>query len=178
MPILAWNVPLVSLIFLKRSLVFPILLFFFIYLCYSFKKAFLSLLAILWNSAFSWEYLSLSPLLSVSLLLSAKKVSLDNPFAFLHFFFLGMVLATTFCTVLQTSIHSSSGTLSNLVPWIYSSPPLYNHRFDLVIPGWFMVFPTFFKLEFCKKKLMIWATAPGLVFAVCITLLHLRPQRT
>ena len=28
----------------------------------SFKKAFLSLLAILWNSAFSWEYLSLSPL--------------------------------------------------------------------------------------------------------------------
>ena len=32
-PIFAWNVPLVSLIFLKRSLVFPILLFFALFLC-------------------------------------------------------------------------------------------------------------------------------------------------
>ena len=46
-PIFAWNVPLVSLIFLKRSLVFPILLFFSISLHWSLRKAFLSLLAIL-----------------------------------------------------------------------------------------------------------------------------------
>ena len=46
-PIFAWNVPLVSLIFLKRSLVFPILLFSSISLHWSLKKAFLSLLAIL-----------------------------------------------------------------------------------------------------------------------------------
>ena len=31
--------------------------------------------------------------------------------AFLQFFFLGMILITASCTVLQTSIHSSSGTL-------------------------------------------------------------------
>ena len=48
-PIFAWNIPLVSLIFLKRSLVFPILLFSCISLHWSLKKAFLSL-ALLWNS--------------------------------------------------------------------------------------------------------------------------------
>ena len=62
-PIFAWNVPLVSLIFLNRSLVFPILLFSSISLHCLLRKAFLSLLAILWNSAFKWVYLSLSPLL-------------------------------------------------------------------------------------------------------------------
>ena len=61
-PIFARNVPLVSLIFLKRSLVFPILLFSSIYLHWSLRKAFLCLLAILWNSAFRWVYLSFSPL--------------------------------------------------------------------------------------------------------------------
>jgi len=50
--IFAWNIPLVSLIFLKRSLVFPILLFSSISLHWSQRKAVLSLLAILWNSAF------------------------------------------------------------------------------------------------------------------------------
>ena len=58
-PIFAWNVPLVSLIFLKRSLVFPVLLFSSISLHWSLRKAFLSLLAILWNSAFRCLYLSL-----------------------------------------------------------------------------------------------------------------------
>ena len=66
-PILAWNVPLVSLIFLKRSLVFPVLLFSSIYLHWLLRKAFLSLLDILWNSAFTWLYLSFSPLLFASL---------------------------------------------------------------------------------------------------------------
>ena len=60
-PILAWNVPLISPILLKGSLVFPILLFSSISWHCSFKKAFLFLHAILWNSAFSWVYLSLSP---------------------------------------------------------------------------------------------------------------------
>ena len=62
-PIFAWNVPLVSLIFLKRSLVFPILLFSSISLHWSLRKAFLSLFAIVWNSAFKWGYLSFTPLL-------------------------------------------------------------------------------------------------------------------
>ena len=51
-PIFAWNVPLVSLIFLKRSLVFPILLFSSISFNWSLRMGFFSLLAILWNSAF------------------------------------------------------------------------------------------------------------------------------
>ena len=70
-PTFGWKVPLVSLIFLKRSLVFPVLLFSSISLHWSLRKAFLSLLAILWNSAFKWIYLSFSPLPLASLLFSA-----------------------------------------------------------------------------------------------------------
>ena len=40
------------------------------------------------------------------------KASSDSHFAFLHFFFLGMVLIPVSCTMSRTSIHSSSGTLS------------------------------------------------------------------
>ena len=72
MPIFAGHDFLVSLIFLKRPLVFLILLFSSISLHCSLKKAFLSLLPILWNSAFSWVHLSLSLL----------------PFASLSFFYL------------------------------------------------------------------------------------------
>ena len=42
--------------------------------------------------------------------------SSDSHFPFLHFFFLGTVLIPVSCTVSQTSIRSSSGTLSDLVP--------------------------------------------------------------
>ena len=45
-----------------RSLIFPILLFSSISLHWSLRKAFFSLLAILWNSAFKWVYPSFSPL--------------------------------------------------------------------------------------------------------------------
>ena len=57
--------------FLKRSLIFPILLFSFISLHSSLRKAFLSLLAVLWNSAFKWVYLSFSPLPFISLFFSS-----------------------------------------------------------------------------------------------------------
>ena len=81
-PIFARNVPLVSLIFLTRSPVFPILLFSSICLHYS-LKAFLSLLAILCNAAFRRVYLSFSPLSFTFLLFSAVcKAFLDNHFAF------------------------------------------------------------------------------------------------
>ena len=134
-PIFAWNVPLIFLIFLKRSLVFPILLFSSTSLHWTLRKSFLSLLAILCNSAFKWEYLSFSSLPFTSLLFMAIcKASLDKHFAFLHFFFLGMVLITASCTVLQTSVHSSLGTcLSDLIPWICLSLPQYYHKgYDLV----------------------------------------------
>ena len=48
-----------------------ILLFSFIFLHWSQRKAFLTLLAILWNSTFKWVYLSFSPLPFTSLLFSA-----------------------------------------------------------------------------------------------------------
>ena len=132
-PIFAWNVPLLSLIFLNRSQVFPILLFSSVSLHWILRKAFLFLHAILWNSAFKWLYLSFSPFPLASLLFSAIcKASSDNHFAFLHFFFLGMVLIPVSCTILWTSVHSSSDTLSDLIPWIYLSLSLYNHKgFDL-----------------------------------------------
>ena len=90
-PIFVWNVPLVSLIFLKRSLAFPILLFSSISLQWSLRKAFLSPLAILWtlhSDAYIFPFL-----LCFSLLFFSQ---LYNHFAILHFFFLGMVLVTNF----------------------------------------------------------------------------------
>ena len=134
MSILAWNVPLISSIFLTISLVFPIPLFSYISLHCSFKKGFLSLLTIQWNSAFSWVYLSLSPLPFGSLLsLALCKASSDNHFAFLHLFFLGIVFVTASYTVLgPLSIVLQALCLPDLITWIYSSLPLYRHKgFDL-----------------------------------------------
>ena len=64
-----------------------------VFLCFfalTLRTAFLSLLAIHWNSAFRWIYLSFFPLPFTSLLCSAVcKASADNHFAFLQFLFLG-----------------------------------------------------------------------------------------
>ena len=77
----------------------------------------ISLLAILWNFAFKCVYLSFSPLPLASPLLSAIcKASSDNHFTFLHYFFLGMVLITAFCTISRISVHCYSGTLSDQIP--------------------------------------------------------------
>ena len=79
---------------------------------------------------------------------------------FLHFFFLGIALISVSCTMSWTSIHSSSGTLSDLVPQIYFLILLYNHKgFDKVIPEWSSGFPYFlqFKSEFCHKEFINWA---------------------
>ena len=72
-----------------------------------------------------------------------------------------MVLITAYCITLWTSIHSSSGTLSDLIPWIYLSLPLYNSKgFDLGHSWMVSGFPYFlqFKSEFGNKEFMIWAT--------------------
>ena len=112
--IFAWNVSLVALIFLKRSLVFPILLFssvslhwslrkesFLFFPCYSLEFSIQLDIFFLFSFAFYFSFFS-----------AVCKTSSDNHFAFLHFFFLGMVLITASCTVSWTSVHSSSGTLS------------------------------------------------------------------
>ena len=58
-------------------------------------------------------YHSFSPLLFASFLFTAvSKASPDSHFAFWHFYSMGMVLIAVSCTMLQTSIHSSSGSLS------------------------------------------------------------------
>ena len=82
-----------------------VLLYFFALIT---RKAFLFLLAILWNSAFRCLYRSFSPLLFISFLFTAIcKASPDSHFAFLHYFFLGMVLIPVSYTMSRTSIHSS-----------------------------------------------------------------------
>ena len=117
-PIFAWNVPLVSLIFLKRSLVFPILLFSSISLHWLLRKASLTPLAILQNSALKWVYLSFSPLPFTSVLFTAVcKASSDRHFALLRFFFLVMVFSPSPVKCHEPCVYSSSGTLS-----IRSSP--------------------------------------------------------
>ena len=140
--IIGWKSPLMFLIFLKRSLVFPLLLFSSIIKHCSLKKAFLFFLDILLNSAFNWLYLSLSPLLFTSLLSSTiHKASSDNHFAFLLFFFSGMVLFATSYTILWTFVHSSLGTLLSR-----SSPLtllLLKIHTGFVIPGWPSVFSNF-----------------------------------
>ena len=65
-PVFGQNAPFMLPIFLKRSLLFPLLFASIIKHC-SLKKVFLSFLAILWNSVFNWMYLSPSLLLCPSL---------------------------------------------------------------------------------------------------------------
>ena len=133
-PIFKWIVPVVSLILLKRSLVFSILLFSSIslhwslmqalkkkiYPCYSLELCIQIGIPFLFSYIFSFFYFS-----------AICKAFSDNHFAFLYFFFLGMVLVTGSYTVLQTSVDSSSSTLSDLILWIYLSLPLSKHK-DLI----------------------------------------------
>jgi len=126
-PIFPWNVPLVALIFLKRSLVFPILLFSSISLHWSLRKAFLSLLAILWNSAFRWIYLSFSPLLFTSLHFSPIcKASSDTILPFCISFSWGWSwsLPPVQCHKLLSIVFQAL-CLSDLIPWIHLSLLLY-----------------------------------------------------
>ena len=109
-PIFAWNVPLVSLIFLKWSIVFPIL-FFPLFLCtdHPGRLSYLSLLVFgtLHSNGYIFPFL-----LCFSVLFFSQLFVADSHFAFLHLFFLGRVLIPVSYTMSWTSIHSSSGTLS------------------------------------------------------------------
>ena len=67
--------------------------------CYSLELCIQMGISFLFSFAFSFSSFS-----------AICKASSDNHFAFLHFFFLVLVSAS--CTMLQTSVHSSSGTLS------------------------------------------------------------------
>ena len=101
-----------------------------------------------------------SSLLLASLLFSAIcKASSDSHLASLHFYFLGMVLIAVSCTMLQTSICTSSGTLS-----VRSSPlsrfltsTIIIRDLIWVIPECSSGFPHFlqFKSGFGNKDFMI-----------------------
>ena len=155
------KIPLVSLIFLKSSLVFPILLFSSVVLHWSLRKAFLSLLTILWNSAFKWVYLSFSPLPFTSLLFTAIcKASSDDHFAILHFFSWGWSwsLPPVQCHE-PLALVLQALCLSDVIPWICLSLLLYNFKgFGFGPLNSLMAFPTFFKFQFCNKEFMIWVT--------------------
>ena len=131
-PIFAWNVPLVSVIILKISLVFPILLFSSICIDRWGRLSYLSLLffGTLHSNGYIFPFLHCFSLVFFShLFVRPLQTAI---LLFLHFFFLGMVLIPVSCTMSWTSIHSSSDTLLDLIPWIYLSLPLYNHKgFDL-----------------------------------------------
>jgi len=128
-PSFAWNVLLVSIIFLKSCSHSIVFLYFFALIteegflispCYSLGLCIQMGISFLFSFTFRFSFRSYC------------KASSDNHFVFLHFFFLGMVFITAPCTMSRTSIHSSSGTLSDLIPWIYLSLPLYNCKgFDL-----------------------------------------------
>ena len=122
-------IELSSLIFLKRSLVFPILVFSSISLHWSLRKG-LSYLSLLFCEL--RLQIGISFLFTSLLFTAICKASSESHFAFLNFFFLGMVLIPVSCTMSWTSAQSSSCTLSDLIIWIYLKLPLYNCKgFDL-----------------------------------------------
>ena len=109
--IFAWNVPLVSLIFLKRSLVFSFY-YFPLFLCIDHwgRLSYLSLLFFGMLHSVGYDFLfSFAFHFFFSVI---YKASSENHFDLLYLSFLGMVLFIIFCTMLRTSVHSSSGTLS------------------------------------------------------------------
>ena len=92
----------------------PILLFSTISLHWSLRKAFLSLLAILWNCAFKWVYLSSSPLPLTSPLFSAICKASCYFFAFLF-------LGDGFESSSKTSISAILTMPKHLTVWITKS---------------------------------------------------------
>ena len=111
------------------------------------------------------------------------KASSANHFAFLHFFFLRIfwLLPPVQCYQ-PPSIVLQALCLPDLIPWIYLSLPLYNHKrfgFGHYLNG-LVVFPVFFPLSLNFATRSSWSepqSAPGLIYADCIELLHLWLQR-
>ena len=112
-PICAWNVPFVCLIFLKRSLVFPIYCF-PLFLCIG-RWGRLSYLSLLFFGTLHSIGYIFAFVLCFLLLFFSKLFVRPTQIAilrFLHFFFLGMIFILVSCTMSQTSAQSTSGILS------------------------------------------------------------------
>ena len=129
--IFAWNVPLVSLIFLEKSLVFPILLFSSISLHWLLRKPFLSLLAILWN-LHSNGYIF--PFLLCFLLLFFSQLFVRPPQTAILVFCISFSWGWS-CSLSPVQCHEPPSivhqALYQIIPWFYCSV-LYNRkRFNL-----------------------------------------------
>ena len=145
---------------LSHSIVF--LYFFALFI----GEAFLSLLGILWKSAFSWVYLSLSPLLFASLLsLAICKISSNSLPPCILFLGDGFGHCLLYNVRVPLSIILQALCLSDLIPWIYLSFLPYNHKgFDLG-RTWMV-----FAIRYWSEP----QSAPALIFADCVELLHLQ----
>ena len=131
-------------------------------LYWSLKKAFLSLLAVIWNSAFKWIYLSFSPLPFTSLLFTGIcKASSYIFFAFLLFFLLGMIwsLPLVQCHKLPSTVLQVLFQIKSLESICYSQCEILRNLIE-AIREWCSDFPYFlqFKSEFSNKEFIIWAT--------------------
>ena len=125
-PIFAWNIPLVSLIFLKKFLLFPIPLFSSIFFVLITEEGFLISPCYSLELCIQMGISFLSPLPLASLLSSAIcKASSDNHFAF-PFRGNGFDHHLLHNVMNPLSIVLQTLCLSNRIPWIYLSLPLYN----------------------------------------------------
>jgi len=183
MPNLVCNAALISLIFLIAPYSLSFYCFSLSFHC-SCKKAFLSLLAILWKSAFSLMYLSLSPLPFASLLPQLFVKALQTTtLPYCISFSLGWFWSPPPVQCYRPpSIVLQVLCLPDLIPWIYSSPPLYNHSvwFRSCLNG-LVVFPAFFNLSLNFAMRSSWSepqSAHSLVIADFVEFLHLWLQRT
>ena len=97
------------------------------------EEQFKSLLSLLWNSAFSWVCLSLSPFPFTSLLSSAIcKVSQTTSLPCISFSWQWFWSPSPVQCYEPPSIVLQALCLPDLIHWIYLSPPLYNPvGFDL-----------------------------------------------
>ena len=183
MPFLAWHAAFISPIFLEESFVFDILFFSSISFQCPFKKAFLFLLDILRNFVFRWLYLSFFPSLSFLFFLQLFVKSTQTiTFPSCICFSLGWSWSPLSAQCYKAlSIVLQALCLPDLIPWIYFSLPLYNHKgFDLDHTWMVYWFSLLFNLSLNLAIRSSWSesqSAPSLIFADCVELLHLQLQR-
>ena len=182
MPILAWNIPLISPVFLKRFIVFLTLLLSSISLIVHFRRLlYLSLLfsGTLHSVGYIFAFLLCLLLLFFPQLFvkSLRTITLPSCISFSLGWFWSLTPVQCYK---HLSIVLQAPCLSDLIPWLNSLPLLYNNKgFKSYLNG-LVVFSTFFNWSLNFAIRSWWSepqSAPTLVFADCIELLHLWLQR-
>ena len=133
LPIFAWNVPLISPVFLKRSLVFPILLFSSYFFALITEEGFLisPCYGTLHSNGYIFPFLLCLQLLFFSQLFVRPTHTTIFPFCISFSWGWSWSPPPIQCYK-PPPIVLQALCLSDLIPWIYLSLPLYNHKgFDL-----------------------------------------------